>query len=234
MLSLKTQLIQKTNTRSFTLGLLKLSKPNSSQQGISLLECLIAITVISVVISAFTPPIFLAVATQIQNRRAEQAIQLAQGEIDRVRSITERLDYANTDLPPVGATIVEQQSAPSGATTDRNSVSATTGLLVDVNGDGTNDFVVQTYRNDGVPDSSGKRVAFYMGVRVYAAVITQNYGLLENPPQRSASLTLTTALGSQKRRPLAVMYTTITHSDDRNSLCNLQKFLGDLNGSGCS
>ncbi|MCL1464468.1 type IV pilus modification PilV family protein [Argonema galeatum] len=233
MLSLKTQSIQKSNTMSLALALLKLSKPNSSQQGISLLECLMAITVISVVISSFTPPIFLAVATQIQNRRAEQAVQLAQAEIDRVRSIAEQQDYANTDLPPEGATDVKQQSPPSGTTPNRNSMSATTGLLVDVNGDGTQDFVVQTYRNTGVPDSTGKKVAFNMGVRVYAAVITQNYGLLESPPQRSASLQLTTALGAQKRRPLAVMYTTVTHSDDRNSLCNLQKFLGDLTGSGC-
>jgi len=233
MLSLKTQSIQKTNTSTLALALLRLSKPHSSQQGISLLECLMAITVVSVVISILTPPIFLAVATQIQNRRAEQAIQLAQGEIDRVRSIAEQQEYRDTDLPPVGSTIVQQQSAPSGTTLDRNSMSATTGLLVDVNGDGTKDFVVQTYRNTGVPDSNGKTVAFDMGVRVYAAVITQNYGLLENPPKRSASLQLTTALGAQKRRPLAVMYTTVTHSDDRNSLCNLQTFLGDRNRSGC-
>lgn len=233
MLSVKTQSIQKTNTRSLALALLKLSKPNSSQQGISLLECLIAITVISVVISSFTPPIFLAVGTQIQNRRAEQALHLAQGEIDRVRSIAEQQDYENTDLPPVGASIVRNQAAPSGTTEDRNATSATKALLVDVNGDDTDDFVVQTYRSPGVADSNGKIVAFDIGVRVYAAVITQDYSLLENPPQRSASLQLTTALGAQKRRPLAVMYTTVTHSDDRNSLCNLQKFLGDTSGAGC-
>ena len=69
-------------------------KGTSSQtkfsSGFTLIESLVAIVVISITLVAITPPIFWATGTRVQNRRAEQALALAQGEIDRVRAQVER------------------------------------------------------------------------------------------------------------------------------------------------
>lgn len=235
MLAVKSRLPGQKNTNKLALALLKLSQGKNSEQGISLLECLMAIVVISVVIASFSPPIFLAVATRVQNRRAEQAIQLAQGEVDKVRRTVEMGNYADTDLPPVGGSNVRQQSAPGGSqvlniqNNQRYATSATSSAEIDVNGDRKADFYVQTYRSPGVQNTSNTRtVAFCLGVRVYSAsAIGQNFGTLENPPQRLASLQMTTALGSQRRRPLAAMYTSVVHSDTTDALDRLNTFLGN-------
>jgi prepilin-type N-terminal cleavage/methylation domain-containing protein len=234
MLAVKNRLPEPKNTKKLALALLKLSQSKNSEQGMSLLECLVAIVVIAVVITSFTPPIFLAVATRVQNRRAEQAIQLAQGEIDKVRRTVEMGSYADRDLPPIGGGNVRLHSAPNSA--ERLDIrnannpqlypsSATSSAIIDVNGDNRPDFYVQTYRSPGIPQN-GRTVAFCLGVRVYSAsAIQQNFGTLENPPQRLASLQMTTAQGSQRRRPLAAMYTSVVHSDSQNSLNNLTTFL---------
>lgn len=241
MLAVKCRLPGQKNTNKLALALLKLSQGKNSEQGISLLECLMAIVVISVVIASFTPPIFLAVATRVQNRRAEQAIQLAQGEVDKVRRIVEVGNYRDTDLPPVGSSNVRQQGAPGDSRRleiQRNPPelfpsSASSSAAIDVNGDTRPDFYVQTYRSPGVqysspsnPDSN-RTVAFCLGVRVYSAsAIRDNFGTLESPPQRLASLQMTTAQGSQRRRPLAAMYTSVVRSDKDYSLEKLKEFLG--------
>ncbi|MFB2983041.1 prepilin-type N-terminal cleavage/methylation domain-containing protein [Microseira sp. BLCC-F43] len=208
---------------------------NPSEQGLTLLECLVAIGVVAVVVTAFTPQIFLAVATQVQNRRAEQALQLAQGEVDRVRRTVERGDYNDTELPPAGENNIRQQPAPSSAqalpANQLYSSSPSQGVPVDVNGDGSNDFIVQTFRNPGITRVN-RTVAFDFGVRVYT--FTSNMGSFENPPQKAASLQLTTAAGQQQRRPLAMIYTSVAQSDNRNSLCQQRKSTGESdNNPGC-
>lgn len=55
------------------------------QDGLTLIECLVAMIIITIVVAIITPPIFLAVGTRVNNRRTEQALQVAQGEIERVR-----------------------------------------------------------------------------------------------------------------------------------------------------
>ena len=211
------------------LTLAKVSKGSSSQQGLSLFECLIGIVVIAVVITSFTPAIFIAVATRIQNRRAEQAIQLAQAEVDRVRRTMEQGVYTTSDLPPQGSqanNTFRLESGPgSTARLRANQVyssSASTGVTMDVNGDGTDDFIVQTYRSPGVRNNLNQLMAFNMGVRVYAISAQQNFGRLET---RQASLAFSTALGQQQRRPLAVMYTSVIRSDVRISLQCYHEFL---------
>ncbi|XWK85825.1 MAG: hypothetical protein U7127_16520 [Phormidium sp.] len=210
---------------------------NTSIRGFSILECLIGIIVVTIVVTAFTPPIFLTVASRVQNRRAEQALQLAQGEIDRVRRTVERGFYEDTTeyLPPEGGAPnnnINLQPGPGAVTTlDPNSNqqfagSAGQAVEADVNGDRTPDFLVQTYRTAGIRDSNNKLMAFGMGVRVYANTARQNLGNLET---RAASLSMTTGLGQQQRRPLAVMYTNVVRSDTGISLQCYQQFLGSGN-----
>lgn len=218
--------------------LTKLSKGNSSEQGMSLLECLIAIVIIAVVITTFTPAIFVAVGTRIQNRRAEQALQLAQAEVDRVRRTMERGVYSDIDLPPQGlqgnSTFRTESGPGSTAVLPANQLypsRASAGVTVDVNGDGTNDFIVQTYRSPGVKNNQSSLIGFNMGVRIYSYLANPNLGNLQT---RQGSLGFSTAVGQQKTRPLAVMYTSVVRSDVRTSLQCYHEFLGTpIAGSLC-
>jgi len=58
-----------------------------SESGLTLMECVVAIAVVALAGALITPPLFLAAATRVQNRRSEQALQIAQGEIDRIRTL---------------------------------------------------------------------------------------------------------------------------------------------------
>lgn len=208
-------------------------RTSRSEQGVTLLECLVAIMVIAVTIAAITPPIFVAVATRVQNQRAEQAQQLAQQEIDRTRLVVERGVYTVADLPPdLGVANVATAPPPSSAATILNdrtqATSATRAYTVDVNRDGKEDFLVQIFRNPGVNGVTNNPppVAFAMGVRVYAAQARPRLGSLSAEP---AALKFVTGQGQQISRPLAVLYTQISRSDSRNSLGHQCRLLGGTN-----
>lgn len=81
------------------------SNPKIEAQGFTLVESLMGILVISVVAITITPPIVLSTATRVQNRRAEQAMQLAQAEVDRIRVFVEQGVADTAKLPPVPSTL---------------------------------------------------------------------------------------------------------------------------------
>ncbi|MBF2025233.1 MAG: hypothetical protein IGS48_00495 [Oscillatoriales cyanobacterium C42_A2020_001] len=179
----------------------KISQPyrvaSSSEAGLSLIECLVAILVIAVTVLTITPPILLATASRIQSRRADQANQIAQAEVDRIRGIVERGTYAVAELPPVGdATNVASTTAatsvntalllspgstcnpgkyppvltsPPPATSPLNSNQL---IPVDIDGDCQAEFAMQVFRTQGcVPSNKPADTApysFSVGVRVYA------------------------------------------------------------------
>jgi type II secretory pathway pseudopilin PulG len=214
MLGNTTQFIQRFTSQKAALAKGLLSKSKRSEQGLTLLECLVAIVVVTAVISAITPPIMLTVATRVQNRRADQAKQLAQGAVDRVRRLVERGNYTRQELDRLVPDVVGNvYTIPVERRPEQ---------LIDINGDNRNDFWVQVFRDAGTPDpvDPTKPVAFKLGVRVYAFF---------NDPQplevQKASLGLTSATGSQKRRPLAVLYTDVAISDTRDSRNNYCRFL---------
>lgn len=214
------------------------SNPKIEAQGFTLVESLMGILVISVVAITITPPIVLSTATRVQNRRAEQAMQLAQAEVDRIRVFVEQGVADTAKLPPV----------PSGTITDNNIanvaapttfVNSTVGINqsralanssskafgVDVDKDTQPDFYVQLFRdNDANAIVTGATtntlVAFQLGVRVYSKVA--KVGSLQTQP---ASLRLTTSSGSQEFRPLAIAYTTVARSDAKISLEKYKQYL---------
>jgi prepilin-type N-terminal cleavage/methylation domain-containing protein len=223
-----------------------LDQPDTNQ-GFTLLECLMAIAIISLTVVMVMPPLFVATATRVQNRRAEQAFQIAQGEIDRIRVLVERSNHFPQYLPEAvtGLTKAETQAAPSAIAnlikTSRASCSGATKytdqkvapnsvLQVDLDADCQADFLMQVYRTPGtIPPGetatgNNRPSSFQVGVRVYAALAGANGNLsgLENPV-RQASLKLTSGEGSQRRRPLAVVYSNYTWSDQSFSLCNYQR-----------
>jgi prepilin-type N-terminal cleavage/methylation domain-containing protein len=190
----------------------------NQQSGFTIIESLMAIVVVTVLLVGITPPLFLVVGTRVQNQRAEQAMQLAQREIDRVRVLIERGDFENTQLPPsAGASTTKSISAPQSFSTAvcTNTSDANTACPVEVNEkiEGP-DFYVQRFRTKEILDG-GQVIAFNMGVRVYSFAAAKNVGKLET---QEASLKMTTADGSQSRYPLAVIYTTVARSDRKESL----------------
>lgn len=223
--------------------------PNS-EQGLTLIECIVAIVMLAVAGVAVTPPLFLATASRVQTNRAEQAIQLAQGEIDKVRVQVELATPTFQGLPREGSEEVQSTPAPTAISGQQASTfSAGAGscddtagdqftsppanelLPTDVNGDCKSDFLVQVFRS---PNAEGATfttadgevpLAFKMGVRVWADTdaVRANLGNLDPSP---ASLALTAGTGEQSTKPLAVLYTQIARSDARSSYSNYCRMLG--------
>ena len=161
-----------------------MSSQRQRSSGFTLIESLVAMVVIAVTIVAITPPIFWATGTRVQNRRAEQALALAQGEIDRVRAEIERgisvdpnnpSDVPTNYLPQSVASSVfatYEGPAPTAAWSKMRSTdplkntaealpsgvarfpAASEYIPVDTDGDGTADFLVQVFRDTGICDST--------------------------------------------------------------------------------
>ncbi|NEQ25007.1 MAG: type II secretion system protein [Microcoleus sp. SIO2G3] len=224
-------------------------------QGITLVECLMAITVIAITTAMITPPLFIAAATRLQNQRAEQAMQIAQGEVDRVRFLVERQRHTPARLPAVVTAVpIGNAGAPSGATGLSASIqskatcpnayngqplAATQALQVDDTGDCQADFAVQMFRTEGQTFASERSLAagdgrlnrpsnFCLVVRVYGkpAINTLNSGgALDTKP---ASIRFTNGEGNSRTQPLAVITTPMIWGDRSFSSGQLQASGGNI------
>jgi type II secretory pathway pseudopilin PulG len=214
----------------------------------TLIEGLVAILIASAVTVLITPPMFLSVATRIQNRRAEQATQLANGHIDQVRVLMEQgINAENiSQLPALaGSGSLRDVPAPSGIFDSLQStnfscpngydndpenpppqVPVDSALKVDVNGDCDFDFYLQSFRVNEQPSNpeEGVPIVFGMGVRVYYRNAEIGGEGVEVEP---ASLQLTSGQGQQTRYPLAVIYTSLAQGDLDSSLERYRCYFGD-------
>ena len=233
-------------------SLVQNTKGKSSEAGLTLLECVVAIAVIALTGAMIGPPLVLAAATRVQHRRAEQSLQVAQGEVDRIRTMVVRgVTVADAGQLPDTVSLsagagLQTHTAPTSvknklrspdsscntydATNTAHRPSSTEALLVDVNGkdnDGTcrPDFLLQTFRQNLEVD--GKR-DFQLMVRVYAIKAQDNLGALK---QEQASLGFTTTDGEYWQKPLSVLTTRINQSDTDVALCGYHG-LNSLNSSG--
>lgn len=154
-----------------------------SDQGLTLVEGLIAMVLISITMVSITPPIFWAVASRVQTQRAEQGQKLAQGEIDRVRTLVERggSESTITNFPPTAANLSEAAirsstspnfpAAPNTPNTPLSSLpmistadscakatfppsTVLAFTAIDTDGDCKPDFLLQTFRSQGL-DQNG-------------------------------------------------------------------------------
>lgn len=226
--------------------------------GLTLIEGLVAIVVIAITLSAITPPIFVATATRIQTRRSEQARAIAQGEIDRVRTLMERGVTNITELPggtgadvAVGATLSPTNpkdiAAPVASVPaspmlsikdcgssikrypDTTPVAFNQLTPVDVTGDCTPEYAMQVFRLPAYrPDGETIPFSLTMGVRVYSYFPGQVYPPLDAAP---SSLAMTTGRRDSggKQRPLAVLYSQISRNDSSRSLGMMCRQTGGTN-----
>ena len=213
-----------------------IERAKSTEQGLTLIECLMGILILTSILIGITPPLGIVVATRVQNRRAEQAQNLAQGEIDRIRVLVAQSGYTNADLPGVetgspetlNMTIRNQLRSPvacQGKTPEDNqNLSPTELVKVDVNGNCETDFLVQSVRTQGQSISSSRPPGrFTMTVRVYAALGREQGSLTLNTKQ--AALKIAGGQGSQRTNPLAVVQTEIFALDSDNTGCILNSSL---------
>ena len=204
--------------------------PTDSEEGLTLIECLMGILILTSILVGIAPPLGIVVATRVQNRRAEQAQQLAQGEVDRIRVIVEQGSYAERDLPELGdsaPSTLGPRRSPNPDCNDANQRTTLTQLLqVDLDGNCNTDFLVQTFRTQENRIDQETLGSFTMGVRVYSAVAQNNLGGLQT---QRASLKLAGGEGSQRSNPLAVISTRIVRSDREYSLCLYNPSLCGIN-----
>lgn len=145
-----------------------------------------AVAIIALTATMITPPLFIAAVSRVQQRRAEQAFQLAQGEVDRFRVLVARGQHLPARLPVavggIGNNPPPTATDLDGATPAPNTIApvldtvnpACPGTLyveqqlqpnevrpTDVDGDCQADFYVQVFRTAGTvsrPErSSGTR-----------------------------------------------------------------------------
>jgi type II secretory pathway pseudopilin PulG len=210
----------------------------------------VAIAVIALTSALITPPLFLAAATRLQNQRAEQAMQIAQGEIDRIRFLVERNQHKFSKLPAISTNLtatpapdglVENflKSSNGGCPTPYNDEQYPVNLAlpVDLDGDCESDFMVQIFRTAGTPPglvaADDRPNTFCLMVRVYARPAIDNLletggePLIKDP----ASLQFTTGSGNQATQPLAVLTTPIFWSDQSFSSNQIWNALGASSGN---
>lgn len=199
----------------------------AQEQGLTLIECLVAIVMVALVSSAIAPAMVLSVATRVHSQKSEQALALAQSEIDSVRVLVERGGYTAAQLPPVAAGLNDQAiTTAAGANLGAAANTFAHARPVDIDGDGQRDFLVQRYRAVGQTVGSTP-VAFAMGVRVY----DRDASATGNLPTTPARLVMTSGDGGRSTRPLAVLYTTIATSNEGNSMCNLITYFNSTAGT---
>lgn len=194
---------------------LRKSSKKQSEQGMTMLEVLAAIVMTTVLIMAMTPPLLIAMGTRIQARRAEQAMNIARQELERVRLIVESGEYQTNQLPPQAAVTpatIADFPAPGPLLCTNPCTDPAKAFKVSVGNDDY--FFVQTFREPGVtvegvgPNKSDQIVAFRMGVRVYGK--TAKLGSLTT---EKGVVGLSSNQKAQTTTPLVVLYTDLIRSD---------------------
>jgi len=220
-----------------------------SDGGLTLIECLVAIVMVAVTGALMTPPLFLAAATRVQNRRSEQALQIAQGEIDLIRTLVERNEQQDANLPDV-VVVTDDGGNPQNIGPDDllRDTPAPTALVpnelkspnescntFDDDGSYYPDSHLQALEVDIDGDCSSEFFVQYFrdeGTDIPSddtkpgefriGVRVYAIGAEANLGRLStlpASLNFTSGEGNQRQRPLAVISTEVVESDSDTSIC---------------
>jgi prepilin-type N-terminal cleavage/methylation domain-containing protein len=227
---------------------LKQPSPPSTQSGFTIVECLLAIIIVTLLMTAIAPVIALSVATRLQARRVEVATQAARSYVDGVRggtiepppAIPGRFDEVNRNQQFVPK---RENFAQNPAPTSRvlncqeNKYCQPPSLglyCFDVDGGGctsnsSRDMVVQAFRSSTNPRRDRGNKGYLLGVRVYRADAFDGRGKLlrisDVKPVGGVTtnpLTRTYAGGSGNRQAPLVELTTEIGGEKTNydSLCD--------------
>ncbi|MBE9068595.1 type II secretion system protein [Leptolyngbya cf. ectocarpi LEGE 11479] len=238
-----------TSLISVAKGYLRKIQKDNAQSGLTLLECLVALFVIQAVVAVSAPLVVLAVSTRVQSQQADQALQVAQGELDRIKTAVARGDgnefRTGIDIP---ANTVRSRTDFTDATKVPPPTSVVDGddyktdfrvaKAIYLDSDNEPDLALQLFRNyiDFIDNpaitSPPDLAAFDVGVRVYRAdIVTDRTADLE-VEQASYGFSGNKVGGSNPTRPLAVLSSTVFKSDTGQSLCDYYDYLNDTNDPG--
>lgn len=214
-----------------------------TEEGLTLIESLAAVVILGISVVAISPPIALSIATRVRAHRAQQAMQLAQGEIDRVRVLVENIGPGKTvltsiegSLPPDRGNLKPQNvpvTTPNPTKACHESLSDEW-CYVHLDEDNQWDMAIQrfrTYTQQG-KDPEGKETgqnlaAFIFGVRVYTRASIDAGNLATETPIETASLALSAAT-SQSTLPLAASSVPIVKSDSASAFQTYNELLTQM------
>jgi len=229
--------------KPFFLKLLQFRTRSVTQEGLTLVEAVVAMVISTIVLTAMAPPLLFSAATRVQTRKVEQAQAFARQELDRVRAaLTRKQGIAQTKetgtLPPQSSTSPLSDTPPPNTVVASYSEldSPAKAFKADIDLDGEDDVLVQLIRDQGIRFGSGaakdELAAFEMGIRVYDVAAAKHLDKLSDPP-KPASLQMTKGLGERLTNPLAVMYTEVSRSDLRLSLQEYREYICQVKPSKC-
>lgn len=199
--------------------------PPSTQSGFTIMEALVAIIVVSLLMTAIAPVFVLSVATRVQARRVELATEAARSYTDGVR--------AGTILPPpITDTPLKDVAAPTAGALDCDNTDANGGYCttpadlycIDLDGDSActsdslKDMIVQGagYQPTAIYVAANTNLqnaenGYTLGVRVYQANAFSAGRILEDGVDERAVATFTGGTGLKDRQaPLVKTTTEIT------------------------
>ena len=155
-------------------------KISSNRSGFTIIESLVAIIVAGILMTAIAPTIVLSVATRVQARRVELAVDASKSYIDGVRggTVTPPPLPANQSEDQLKAYDFSRYNAPQQGTltcTANNYCTSPQTNLYCIDGDAdgscsntnSKDMIVQAFRYN--KSSIDPTVGFSLGVRVYRA-----------------------------------------------------------------
>lgn len=201
--------------------------PPDRQQGLSIIEVLMAMLVTATVLSIVSPIFLIATATRVMTFKAQQAMAIAQSEIDRVEvNLSQGVNKNDVTglIPPeaTGTSDITTLAPPTNQTLVRNyqDLDTTKFLEKDIDNDTKPDYLVQLFRDGGevfgAGSNSPNEFAFFkMGVRVYAINAKDDIGKLDT---KMASISFGKGLQEIHKKPLAVVYTDVIRSNSSASM----------------
>lgn len=228
-------MLRSGSVKTFLNRLARPAQGVAPESGLTLIECLVAIIIIGLTVGAVTPALVISVASRVQSQKAAQALEIAQAEIDQIRTLVERGDDAALSAVQASVPFVAIAGAITHSTAAQVPIptaapvavaaydSHTKTKEIDIDGDGEADYAAQIFR---VANDSSASTAFTMGVRVYDYdAATEFASLDDSDPTRTARLGVTGSRGERDRLPLASLYTSIVRGEDSDSLCNYIEYV---------
>jgi prepilin-type N-terminal cleavage/methylation domain-containing protein len=207
------------NLRMTLLILWRSRQQTNRQSGVTLIEALVAVVVVSILVASIAPMVALSVASRVQARRFDLATEHARSYIEKLKA-----DVLPVPQEYVAADICSLNSVPAPSSYPPLDL----GTQVDTNNNGfseadVQDLVIQAIRSPST--CTGLNCASTQGyqvlVRVYRADAFLNSNLPTGVEQSTNSFTGT--LGS-KDAPLVVQTSYITNND--TSADNYEEVLG--------
>ena len=199
----------------------------SSQQGFTILESLVAILVVGILLIAISPVIVLSIGVRLQAKRVDAATRAARLYIDGVKSgeiappehtvelesgTPQRDEFANTSTPDTG-TLSCTAGSTVGYCTNQNTTPYSL-YCVDSDdadsqctADSHKDLIIQAFRS-ALSTTTSVEPGYLLGVRVYRA---DGFGD-SDPLTTEAQLTSSGGLGDRKG-PLVEITTEVVDSE---------------------